>query len=334
MIVLGGDIGGTKTLLRLAQVNEKEHKQQDVLAEKRYISADYADLESMLKHFFKSTQKIIEPHEIASACFALAGPVVHSESNQTATVTNLPWQLDSNSIAHELGLERVKLINDFEAIAYGIDALNENNFEILQAGITNPLGNSVILGAGTGLGMCQIIRNADGYSVVPSEGGHWDFAATTVKQLELLRYMLDRHEHVSYDRLVSGNGLVNIFSFLVHRDGLSQQPMVNDILKNSDPAAAISAAIEHLPIANETIELFVELYGAIAGNLALFSLATGGVYLAGGIAPKLIPNLKSPLFLKAFNSKGRLSYLQKNIPVKVIMNPKAGLLGAVVAATN
>jgi glucokinase len=245
--------------------------------------------------------------------------------------TNLPWVVDSRQVATELGLDQVSLINDLYANAHGIALLGESDFVVLNAGLPHPAGNRALISAGTGLGEAGLFFDAKGgYHPFPSEGGHTDFAPRNDLEMELLRYLLGRFEHVSYERLLSGPGLHNIYEFL--RDtGRGEEPAwLAEQIAAGDPSAAISkSALEGTSeICVQALDIFVSLYGAEAGNLALKMLATGGVYVGGGIAPRIIRKLSSTAFMKSFAGKGRLSNLLKEIPVRVITNDKTALLGA------
>jgi glucokinase len=326
MHILGGDIGGTKTLLTVAALDERSG-QQSVVFEQRLPSGDYKKFSTLLEAFFENARSVAIIN-VQYACFAVAGPVHDQGDAQVAKVTSLPWQLDTRQLCEQFALQRVKLINDFEAIGYGIGSLAADDLVTLQESERLAGKPCVVLGAGTGLGVCQLIHHGGEYQVVPSEGGHADFGPNDTLQSGLLTYMHQRYDHVSYDRLVSGRGIGHIFGYLVDRGGLADHAEVKRILASDDVPAAIAAAQDQLEVARETIRLFVRIYGAQAGNLALLNLAYGGVYLAGGIAPKLIDQLRSSVFLEAFRAKGRMADLMTKFPVYVVMNPKAGLLGA------
>jgi len=330
MHILAGDIGGTKTLLQATQITSGEHH---VLKEQRFDSHAFSHLIPMVHEF------LADMPPIQAACFGVAGPINTSPQRQRAQVTNLPWHLDSNILSKALNITHIRLINDFQAVGYGIEGLSEkNDFDILQAGKPQSHGVKAILGAGTGLGSGYLVWQNTHYQVMSSEGGHTDFAPTDAEQIKLLQYLLTKYPHVSYERILSGSGLVNLYEFV-----RSQQKNVDEsselaaeIASGADAAAAISAYSlqQKDQLAQHALHLFVRIYGAKAGNLALSSLATGGLYIAGGIALKIADALKDGTFIKAFNDKGRMQALLGDIPVKIILNPNVGLIGAVMAASR
>lgn len=314
-ILLAGDIGGTKTLLRLSEGGR-------AIAEQRFESVAYAGLEPIIAEFLRDCP----PRAIAAACFGVAGPV---EGGQ-AKITNLPWRIDAAAIAAEFGIPQVRLINDFQAVAYGIEALGSDDLLTLQAGAPLEYGVRAVIGAGTGLGEGFMVWQGGQYEALPSEGSHVDFAPADMRQAELLRYLAARFGHVSYERLVSGPGLANIFDFLRDSEEGGASSELLAAVKEGDPSAAISrfALAGNDRLATEALDLFIRIYGAEAGNLALKVLAHGGVYVAGGIAPQIIEKLKDGRFLKAFADKGRYAELLATIPVYVVLNPNVGLMGA------
>lgn len=329
-IVLAGDLGGTKTLLQLLEVrNGVFHS----LYERRFDSAAHADFNSLLGTFMQEAAQIpAASRTVDAACFGVAGPI----HGQNAKITNLGWTIRTDELSAEFGIANISLINDFAAVGCGIEALHEDDLVTLQAGEPELHGTRAVLGAGTGLGEGILVWQGDHYRALPSEGGHVDFAPADEVQDGLLRYLRPMFEHVSYERIVSGDGLVRIFEYLV--DAGLEQPSsaLHRAMQKSDPAAAISEfGIEGRdPAAVRALDLFVSIYGAQAGNLALTALARGGVYVAGGIAPKVIARLMQGGFMGAFNDKGRFSALMQGIPVHVVMNPKVGLLGAALVASR
>lgn len=329
MIVLAGDIGGTKTLLQLAQAGEKNSFQ--VRFEKRYVSADYPQFEPVLKAFLD--EALAQGVALDAACFGVAGPV----NGRTARTTNLPWTLDADQIETKFSIPRVRLINDFQSIGYGIEALQKTDLVTLQAGTEVKQGTRVIIGAGTGLGHGILVWHNDHYEVVASEAGHTSFAPGDELQIELLQYLQKRFGHVSWERVVSGPGLVTIFEFL-RQAGKAQETDALHIARDiEDPAAVISrfALSGEDPLAVQSLDLFTRLYGAQAGNLALTGLATGGVYIAGGIAPKIIEKLKDGSFMSTFVDKeASMQDVLKAMPVRVVINPRVGLLGSAVVAAR
>ena len=318
-MILAGDIGGTNS--RLAFFEGTADRLSPVHIE-IYPSADFSGLEQILRKFLSSHAVAVD-----GVCFGLPGAVVQGR----VETTNLPWVVDSQRIAAELGLASVTLINDLFANAHGIALLSESDFVVLNAGISLPNGNRALISAGTGLGQAGLYADGcGGYHPFPSEGGHVDFAPRNDLEMELLRYLLRRFDHVSYERVLSGPGLYNIYQFL--RDtGRGEEPAwLTDQIAQGDASAAISkSAMEGTSaICVEALDIFVSLYGAEAGNLALKMLATGGMYVGGGVAPKIIRKLSSSAFMNAFTAKGRIASLLKDIPVRVITNDKTALLGA------
>ncbi|MFA7243222.1 MAG: glucokinase [Sulfuricellaceae bacterium] len=319
--VLAGDIGGTKTWLRLS--TSCASNGDAVLREQRYDSAAFSGLEPMLVDFLAGAQPV-------SACFGVAGPV----QGRIAKITNLPWRIEADAIAAQFALPAVALINDFQAVAYGIEALAASDLLTLQAGQAQKHGPRAVIGAGTGLGEGYLVWRDGGYQALPSEGSHADFAPADELQAELWRYLAQRHGHVSWERVVSGPGLAAIYEFLRRRGKLTESSALASAMRDGDPSAAISehALQHHDALALAALELFVAAYGAEAGNLALKILATGGVFVAGGIAPKIADLLKTGGFLRAFLAKGRFAGLLATLPVHVVLNPQVGLLGAEVVA--
>jgi glucokinase len=329
MIVLAGDIGGTKTLLQLSRSNPDG---LEVLYEKRYVSAEYADFLVLARHFVgEALQRTgLRP---AKACFGVAGPV----NGREAKTTNLPWTLDADALETSLQLERVRLINDFQSVGYGVDALKSEDVVTLQQGHEKPQGTRVIIGAGTGLGQAFLVWQGDHYEVVASEGGHADFAPIDDDQVELLRYLRKRYRWATWERAVSGRGLVNIFEFLVERNDAPLSASLQQAMRDEDHAAVISrfGMQGQDTTAAKALQMFITLYGAQTGNLALTGLATGGVYVAGGVAPKIIDKLTDGTFMSAFtNKEERMLPLLKAMPVRVIVNPNVGLLGSAIAASR
>ena len=317
-MILAGDVGGTNT--RLAVFDDKGGRLTPT-AEATFPSREHPSLESVLRKF-----NAAHPLPIDGACFGIAGPVRHGRSD----ATNLPWVVDARLVARELGLQAVGLINDLEANAYGIAALEPNDFDVLNAGAPDAEGNQAIISAGTGLGEAGLTWDGTQHRPFATEGGHSDLAPRNHLEMELLGYLLKQFQRVSYERVVSGPGLLNIYRFL--RDtGRGEEPAwLAEKMRDQDPGAVVSqAALDgKSDLCVQALDLFVSLYGAEAGNLALKLLATGGVYLGGGIAPKIISKLQDPIFLNAFTAKGRLKPLLQAMPVRVILNDRTALLGA------
>ena len=325
MKVLAGDIGGTKTLLQVAEVRGSE---VEVLHRERFASQNYADFESLLRDYLDRIP-VTAAKDIASACFGIAGPIhTPAQGPRQARVTNLPWQLDESRLQSLLGLRRVHLINDFYATASGIEALHEEDLVVLNPGAPLSGAPRLVVGAGTGLGVAQLFWCDGRYRAYASEGGHTHFAPTDALQAELLAYMQGRFPRVSYERLVSGPGLVHIYTFLGQRRGQDAAEL-HGILEQADPAAAIAdLAQEGDALAEQALALFMAIYGSVVGDLALVSLAYGGIYIAGGIAAKLIDNIRDGAFMAHYEDKGRMSPLVKQMPVYIILNQDVGLLGA------
>lgn len=318
-MILAGDIGGTKTSLAFFKARDGE---LETVVEKHYSSQEYKTLDDLVRVFFDE-----HPEKVRYACLSIAGPVI----NGTCKTTNLPWSVDARETGRNLGLETLWLINDLEANAHGITHLSPESFEILHEGKPGMRGNACVVSAGTGLGEAGMFWNGDGFIPFACEGGHTDFAPRGDEQIELLKYIRRDHQHVSYERLLSGMGLHNIYSFLRDTNRLEEPEWLAHALASvDDQAAAISQyAVEgQSEICSRALDIFVEIYGAEAGNAALKFMAYGGVFIGGGIAPKIVDRLKSPLFLDAFLGKGRMRALMEYMPVKVIMKSRAALIGA------
>ncbi len=321
-MILAGDIGGTNARLALFDVQNNEFKLQQLMI---YPSRHFSGLDQIVAEFVSKTN--IRPTQ---ACFGIAGPV----NNGRVEASNLPWTIEAKRLASELSLDHTVLINDLEATGWGIGALSSsdlvrlNNVVSISAVVK---GNQAVIAAGTGLGEGGLYWDGTRHHVFASEGGHCDFAPEGDLQIELYKYLTVRFGgHVSCERVLSGPGLINIFDFL--RDtGRGKPPdwLIAEMVE-SDAAATISnAALRgQCPMCEQALNMFVSIFGAEAGNLALKLKATGGVFIAGGIAPKILPKLATPVFLEAFLSKGRLRNLMEIMPVQVITNDKLGLLGA------
>jgi glucokinase len=322
--VLSGDIGGTKTRLAIFDVAGTRLR---CVVERSYPSREFATLQAIIEDFLAAG----EAHPDA-ACFGIAGPV----RDEVVHVTNLPWQISAAEIAARFGFRRVALLNDLEANAWGLGALAEEDFHTLNTGVENPAGNAAVIAAGTGLGEAGLYRDGARLRPFATEGGHAGFSPGSELEIELLRYLMSRYGHVSWERLVSGPGLVNIHDFLVQHRGHTVAPWLHEELQDGDPAAAISRAAQsgRDGLCLEALELFVRLYGVEAGNLALKMMATGGLYIGGGIAPKILDQLAGGAFMDAFRAKGRMSGLLERLPVRVILNDRTALFGPAVYAGN
>ncbi len=322
MNVLIGDIGGTKTILAFYSV---ENGPRTPLVEKIYHSAGYETFESMVGEFLRDV-KI----QVDRACFGVAGPVVDGR----ARVTNLTWVVDAANLQTLLNLKSISLLNDLESVAYAIPILAPEDIFTLSAGTPEPGGSIAVLAPGTGLGEGYLTNDKGSYCAHASEGGHASFGPVGALQVDLLTYLNKKgYTHVSYERVCSGGqGVPNLYVYL-KSTGLEEPAWLAEKLSSGgDPTPIIFSAAQDptrpCQLACATVEMFVAILGSEAGNLALKILATGGIYLGGGISPRIINELQSPAFLEALRSKGRFRKLLTNMPVHVIMNPKAGLLGA------
>lgn len=320
-MILAGDIGGTKTVLAL--LDRQADGTLSCLQEQTFASGEFQTFEEILDLFLSDSPTV------ASACFGIAGPVV----NQRCQTTNLPWLLDGEQLKVRLGTERVKLLNDLEAMAIGMLHLQEQDFIELNPNAEPQTGNIAVIAAGTGLGEAMLHWDGEKYHPIATEGGHCDFAPQNPQQDQLLTYLRGRYpDHVSCERVLSGIGFSNIYDFLAD-------------MRFAPPCPAVPAAIEARgvdrnalisrlgvdgedPLCRETVRLFAELYGAEAGNLALKAFATGGVFIGGGIGPKIRSVLESGEFMQAFVTKGRFQPMLAKLSVKLALNPRTPLLGA------
>ncbi len=320
--LLAGDIGGTKTLLALF---ERTGGGLRALRESVFPSRDYASLEEILAAFLAGGPRV----EIAAGCFAVAGPVIDGR----AKATNLPWEMEQSTLARAIGAPRVTLLNDLEGTAYGMLFLRPEEQHVLNAG-TRPVlgGNVAVIAAGTGLGEAMLYFDGKQHHPIASEGGHADFAPQTDQEVALLAYLRQRFGgHVSYERILAGPGLHNVYCFLRDTGMAKESPELRDVLAAApDPSPVISqrGLARSDGLCTEALDLFCRVYGAEAGNFALRFLAVGGVFLGGGIAPKILPALSRGSFLEAYTWKGRFTPLLQSIPVRVCLNPKAALHGA------
>jgi glucokinase len=316
MIILAGDIGGTKTHLALFAERRK------ILAEKKFASKEYTSLLDIVKEFLSE-----HAVTVSRACFGIAGPIVHGR----CTATNLPWVIETSTLIQELGIKQLFLINDLVANAYGLRCLAPDEFALINRGSPESLGNQALISAGTGLGEAGLFWDGKEHQPFSSEGGHTDFGPRDELEMELLRYLKERFgNHASYERILSGPGLYNLYHFLIDMNLEKPSDAVTQALAKGDPARTITeqALKNENKTCVRTLEWFSSLYGAECGNAALKFLATGGVFLGGGIAPKILPFLQKNGFMKSFTAKGRFSTLLSQIPIKVVLNPNTALLGA------
>lgn len=327
-MILAGDIGGTKTNVALFDAAVGSGLPERI-REGKYMSAEHAGLEGILSTFLRPGEK---PE---AACFGVAGPVIDGRSE----TPNLPWIIDAAAIARTFGIPRVLLVNDLVATAIRAETLGPADVESLNGRIDPcATGAKLVIAAGTGLGLAALVHSGKEWIPLPSEGGHSDLSARGAEQVALVSYLAERHGHVSVERAVSGPGLAALYGFIVDTGRAAPSPDVRARVAE-DPKSAPQAIAEHglsgaCPASVEALRLFVDLYGAVAGNFALTVLATGGVLLGGGIAPKILPALKTGGFMRAFTDKGRFRELLENTPVAVILDSETALLGAAIVAAR
>jgi glucokinase len=322
-MILAGDIGGTKTVLALAE--RRADGFLHIVREESYASGEYQTFDEILELFLGTG------HGLTSACFGVAGPVV----NQRCVTTNLPWILDAEELKLRLRTERVRLLNDLEAMALGMLHLEARDFVDLNPGAEPQTGNIAVIAAGTGLGQALLYWDGEKHHPIATEGGHCDFAPQTEQQVGLLAYLQHLYpEHVSWERVVSGMGFGHLYDFL-EASGFGPACAAIPKAAETPPGIDRNALISRLGVAGEdalceeTVRMFAELYGAEAGNLALKGFATGGVFIGGGIGPKIRPVLEAGGFMHGFTTKGRFQPLLSKIPVKLALNPRSPILGAI-----
>jgi len=320
---LAGDIGGTKTRLAVVEVSGN---QVQIAHETSYPSRDYATFEELLEHFLSGTETP------GHAAFGIAGPV----QGRVVQTTNLPWHIDADALQHRFGFTRCTLLNDLEATAYGLAALGENDLLTLQAGAPGASGNAAVIAAGTGLGEAGLYWDGQHHHPFATEGGHASFSPGNELDMALLRHLQQQHQHVSWERVVSGMGILSMHEFLcLYRHVDTPHWLAEEMLSGDAAAAIANAALSGSDeICLETLNCFVRLYGAEAGNLALKMMSRGGLYLGGGIAPKILPLLENGAFLDAFLDKGRMRPLLETMPVKVILDDRAALYGPALRAAQ
>jgi glucokinase len=319
-MILAGDIGGTNT--RLALIEREPSGGLRIAVERVYPSKRYSGLDEIALQFLSSQHARAD-----AACFGTAGPV----KNGRCATMNLTWIVDQRQLAESLRIERVAVINDLAANAYRIACLGSGDINTVNAGAPGAAGHCVVVSPGTGLGEAGMFWDGRRYHPIPTEGGHTDFGPRNKLEVELAEFLMKEHEHLSYERIVSGPGLVNIYRFLRDTRRGEEPTWLADELKKSDPAAVISSAAMsgRSPLCEQALDVFIELFGAEAGNMALKYMALGGVWLGGGIVVKILSRLKATgLFMSGFTSKGRLAETMKEIPVRAILNDKTALLGA------
>ncbi len=316
-MILAGDVGGTNVRLALFEIEGGMLAPKD---EKRFRSRDSSGLERPVDEFLAGRR-------VSAAGFGVAGPVRAGRSE----ATNLRWTVDAASLARRLGLRRVALVNDLFANALGLHELGPEDFAVVNAGIEDPAGNAALISAGTGLGEAYLVRAEARFRPQASEGGHASFAPRNAFEIDLLRHLETKWSHVSFERVLSGPGLASLYAFERSRSGEKEPSWLTDeIERGGDPAPAVTAAglSGRDAVAERTVERFVSIYGGEAGNLALKVLATGGVFVGGGIAPKMLPRMLDGTFFGGFCDKGRFAPLLAKIPVRVVTNDRCALLGA------
>ena len=320
-MILAGDVGGTKVALTLFDFqNGALHH----AAEKRYPAKDYPGLEAIVKEFLGEQQ---QEGKVSAACFGVPGPVRHG----VLRLTNLPWVLDSRKLSLDLGIDHLFLINDLEANGYGIPELKADQIFTLSAGDASAAGNRALISAGTGLGEAILVWNGKRHIPMASEGGHCDFAPRNEDEIDLMRHLQKKLSgRVSYERVIAGVGIKDVYDFLRDVRKMDEPAWLRERLAEGDPNAVIGELGEsgQSEICAKTLDMVVSAYGAEAGNLVLKVLAIGGLYVGGGIAPKLLKKLQDGTFMKAFTDKGRMSDLLVQTPVRVILESRAALMGA------
>jgi glucokinase len=317
-VILAGDVGGTKCNLALfAEKGGKLH----VVFRQRFASKDFARFDLIIKEFTQQAAPHLTDEKVRAAGFGVAGPVI----NNRIHATNLPWVIDAESLSKELGVKTIALMNDLGATGHSLDHLPGEDFVVLNKGVPVQGATRALLGAGTGLGQSILFWDGNRYRVVPSEGGHSDFAPHTDQQIELLKFMRKRYPQVSWELILSGRGFRTLHEFL---SSTVKHPIFDD--PDADPAPFITKTglAKECPVCVQTLDLWTEIYGAEAGNLALKVLALGGVYVAGGIAVKILPKIQDGTFFQAFRDKWHFTEMLSNVPVSVVLNESAPLIGA------
>ena len=317
-MIIAGDVGGTKC--NLALFSEKDGK-LEIVFRQRFASKDFAKFDLIIKEFARQAGAHLNGHKVRAAGFGVAGPVI----NNRIHATNLPWVIDAETLSSELGVKTIALMNDLGAWGHSLEHLAPEDLVVLNKGNAVPGASRALLAAGTGLGESILFWDGTRYRVVPSEGGHSDYAPHTDQQIELLRFMRKRYPQVSWELILSGRGFRTLHEFL---STTVKHPIFDD--PDADPAPFITKTglANECPVCVQTLDLWTEIYGAEAGNLALRVLAYGGVFLAGGIAVKILPKLKESSFCRSFANKGPMTEILSRIPISVILNEDAPVLGA------
>ncbi|MDJ0752202.1 MAG: glucokinase [Ardenticatenaceae bacterium] len=332
MTILAGDIGGTKTVLTLI---DRVHGVRQPLASARFVSRDHDSLTDVVTAFLSDKQHFLQQSPLRAAAFGVAGPVENGRSH----ITNLSWVIDQNDLAEHLGLpaEKIRILNDLEATATAVPHLQKEDLHTINPGVPVPNAPLAIIAPGTGLGEAFLVWTHGQYQAFPSEGGHADFAPSNQLQLQLLNYLSLQYGHVSLERVCSGLGIPNIYRFLREEKRLEEPVHLTEaLMRASDPVPIIMTnaldAQDSIPLTRQTLEIFVSILAAEAGNMALKLLAQGGVYIGGGIPPRILPAIDSDQFRAALVDKGRFTTMMSEIPVHVILNDQCALLGAAYAA--
>ncbi|MGI9535940.1 MAG: glucokinase [Desulfocapsaceae bacterium] len=323
-MILAGDIGGTKTVLAL--FSEVEGIAGGVVHETRYPSNEYDSLESVIEDFLAKVELVP-----SIACFGVAGPV----DNQTSQITNLPWQISAQSIAARFNIAKVTLINDLESIATSVPHLGNEELYTLNPGVAESRGNIAVVAPGTGLGTAFLVWTGTRYKALASEGGHTSFAPRSAEEIDLLNYLQPRYRHVSFERICSGSHLPNIYEFLLDRGSYEEPAWLGTELEqvqDRTPVIVQAGLEQKAEICTATLDMFVNILGTAISNMAITILPRGGIYLGGGIPPRILPRLKQPDFLEAVAHKGRFHDLSLKMPVHVILTPRAPLYGAALSA--
>jgi len=325
--VLAGDIGGTKTIL---QVLETQNDRLISLVDLRYQSQQFDTFERLLRRFLDESET--DPEHIVTACLGVAGPVTKTGARTVSRVTNLPWKLDSAEIEKLFSFRQFSLINDFQAVGYAVEILNESDFCVLQQGVEEKKATKAVIGAGTGLGHATLVwdESIRHYRIIPSEAGHTSFAPTTQRERAILEYLAGTNDVVSLEHVVSGPGISRIYQYLNQEKSRKPGEIKLSASDSVDttPGIVNLAVSENDPIASEALDIFINAYGAAAGNLALTVLARGGLYIAGGIAPKIVDKMRDGIFMNAFVNKSKMKSLLETIPVRLITSDNVGLRGA------
>lgn len=329
MIVLAGDIGGTNSRFIIAK---REQSEFSIISEKNYLSNQFSSFEEVARRFINESN---QSDKIETACFAIAGPVINGQSK----ITNLPWDISEKQLQQRLNINRVKLVNDFTAVALGIPWLKDEDIHVIQAGKklhAESKPDAAIIGAGTGLGVSHRVWINNQYHILASETGHVSFAPANEQQARLILWLQEKNQqnYISLECVLSGKGIYKLYQFLRDTNQYAESTLLKDKIETNDPAKIIteSALSNSDELCVKTLELFVEIYGAVAGDIALHYYPVEELYIAGGIAPKIKDKIDSSLFLEHFTDKGLMSKNLESITIKLVMNEKVGLYGAIMEA--